>query len=594
MATREDFEAILSNPDLVMGMLSPKNNSEDDELMRLLASQGLVIDPSKLPKDAKTTLGRSGADIDLYSNPNQVLGMLQQPTDTDQLNGTTSVASTPSILEAIGEKPKHAGAERVNENTTNTGIRAIVGQDGKVTLTNLDAENKAIKKGAISYDSNGTGTFAQTESQKGLATNAHGILKQMQSTSDINALRGMQAQFTEVLAKEKTDHYTKAFDHASKQLQIPVLQAALEDAMRLDREAPDWRPGLGDSPNTTKIRTTIEDARTRADAIAKQYLATNVGYNSLVAAEKTAESEVQRLTRLADKKDTIEFQKELQADNRRALRQEELEEKAKGLTLEQKNRLRTLHPEFATSPDTELVAVIGKHKSKDGYVEAIDAPDSELPKLAATGNKHAEAIVVAKERNAGIDDAITRDRIKRLSAFANDDSSIKRAIKLSGVKGDKEIGEAFASVKALSAPGASAESKKQSAAIRLDYARSLLADEEYQKFLGNVSSWQTADPSLRIAMDKAKNAVGKADVKSVLVEYLGETTGQQRIQAMNNFISIARDAAAQTEKSTLAAIDKNKLTMQIQTIETKSLLQRLLSDEYVHPVPSMNRNKPTE
>jgi ribosomal protein L23 len=63
---------------------------------------------------------------------------------------------------------------------------------------------------------------------------------------------------------------------------------------------------------------------------------------------------------------------------------------------------------------------------------------------------------------------------------------------------------------------------------------------------------------------------------------------------MNNFISIARDAAAQTEKSTLAAIDKNKLTMQIQTIETKSLLQRLLSDEYVHPVPSMNRNKPTE
>lgn len=532
---------------------------------------------------------------------NQVLTP-QQPQDTS------------ANVQAITDAPQpyganvNGGADRVNANTANTGIRAVVDENGNVTLTNLvgpsdnvmnlGANAPRIATGGSSYDSQGNAVDASgkaipnvlpaTQDQQRQTTNVHTLLQTLRNTSNPSEARGIMSQLTESVAAEQAKYYQKAQQFAYNKLQIPMIESQLSVSQELDA-----RNGLQtESPRTTKLRGTLENLRASADNEAKRFLAGNPGYNSLIAATKDMDNQVQRITRIEDNNEKLTLQRTLSAEYRKQVKEDQLQQEAEGLTTEQKNRLRVLHPELAEADDVRLVSTLKKHLTKkDGYTEAIDAPDSDLPSMAISGNSYATAILNAKEAAAGVPPEVTSARLNSIKRVSTDPKALRQGIALiSGTNNKKEIDAQMASINALSAPGASKENKQQASAIKLQAARAVVENQVAGNFIANVDSWAVPDPVLQTAITAAKNSTGKADMQSVLTEYLGATQGQERRQLIDNFTKYAVQAAVRTNKSQLGAVDPNKVKLAIQSTETRTFLEKLQDSFYGSLADSLNIN----
>lgn len=585
--------------------------SNDQALYDLLRASGLVVDPSKLPSDARidsinpvsvpvtasnpisieqqdtnllNLLGAAG----LYPSANKLPRDVTQPLDRiwDPILDVPTVPEIAPVPEGDPNnivKRWHSGADRVNAGTGNHGIRAVVGEDGKVTLTNVvgadpmaysnDPVNNplpTIQKGYAKYDEQGNGIgektapVAPTESQNRLQTNVHGLLNMMKTAKDANELRGIQAQFTQSVAAEETKMLQNAYEHASKVLGIPQLEQALTLSQMNDVST-----GLtGESPATQKLRAQIEQSRSKVDNEAKRLMSTNITFNSLQAAKKTAEAEGNRLLRLEDSETRLALNNQAREDNRRAI----LQEQADGLTDEVKKRMRMLDPAKADADDIGIMQAISQHKSKDGFVQALEAPDEQVPLMAASGNVYAKAILLQKEKAAGVDEAVTTERLKQLNFIANNPKEFKKAIRLSlgGTADEKAIEAQMATINAMSAPGST--QKAQALPAKLEIAKTLLGEMVYNEFKSDVSKWGVTDPAIQAAIEKTREAGGTPNLQSVLAEYTNGATGPARRVMVDNFLKQANVAASRTEKSALGAVDFNKLRTEIETEETQGLL----------------------
>lgn len=477
----------------------------------------------------------------------------------------------------------NGGADRVNANTAQTGIKAVVAADGSVTLTNMVGNtNQAIVKGGTSYTPDGIALdsnkqpMAPTADQKLMSNSVQGLLGVLRKTNNPDEARGIQSQIQESIAREQAAYYSKAQSFASNKIGIPMLEEQLNASMQQDSLV---GPGAPPSPTTLKLRETINAARGQADNEAKRMMIGNVGYNSLVTAAKSAEAEAVRITKQGD---YTARRAEMQLDRRENLQfQTELKEQsaAEGLTGEQIARAKMLHPELASSDDVAIFKTLKKHQGKDdGYLQVIDAPDSMLPNMAASGNSYAQAIVVAKEREAGIPEEVTMASLKELRRISNTPELLKKGMALvSGISpsDSKAMKEQQANLNALTAPGASKEKQKEAGEIRMQAARALLEQGSQNRFTSNVESWNINDPAMMEAINSAKNVSGKADMQSVLTSYLGDTTGVDRRMKIDLFTREAMNSAARTQKSQLGAIDPNKIKLVIQGAETRGMIDRI-------------------
>lgn len=526
-------------------------------------------------------------------------GMKPQQTELekamqDEWNTTVnSFAAANGIGQAPVESTKiagsgHAGVDRVNAGTGNTGIRAVLDKDGKVTLTNVIGPDPmanrqgipTIQKGAKEYDAEGNaiGPVAPSPEQASMQNNAQALLTQLRTAKDSASATALLDSIRNAVATESSKLQEQALQHANNALQVPLLQSQLLLAQQEDQA----RGIIGDGPRTAKIRTDLEQARGLAEREAQNILSRNVTYKSLLITSKAADEEAARLARKEDKMETFTAQKTFAAEQKEAAKREEQERKAAGLSTELKTRLRKLQPELEGQDDVALVAALDKHQgngNKDGFFAALEEPKELLPLLAIEGNHYAKSILVSTERTAGIPDAVTSERLKKLEMYMRDPKQLSREIGM--VIGSNNEDDIKAQIRAINAgklPGGNKELAAQANAIKRQAALLKFRNEIQNDFTRDVSSWAPADPVFQEAVKKAREVANRSDLKSITIEYVGSVTGPERKARLDALISYAREAASKTQGSQLGAVDPVILQRDIESIEVRRFLERSNAD----------------
>jgi hypothetical protein len=183
--------------------------------------------------------------------------------------------------------------------------------------------------------------------------------------------------------------------------------------------------------------------------------------------------------------------------------------------------------------------------------------------------------LVEKERAAGIEPEVTKARLKALDQIAKDDKLMKEAFAIRGARTEKEKKEALTSLKALTAPGSTKESKQQAQETRLDLAKAVLENQVKKNFVMDVSKWAISDPAIQTAITEVQNAGGKLDMESVLMQYIGTSVGAERRQKVELFTNHALQAAKRSSKSVLGAVNPAMLKKDLESIETRRLVERI-------------------
>jgi len=495
-----------------------------------------------------------------------------------------TAASTPT---QPANNSGNVGADRVNANTTNTGIRAVIGQDGKVTLTNVVGKDpmaygagiKTIQKGGTSYDAEGNivGEQQATPDQKRLQVGVQGLLNQIRTAKDGDSALGIYVEFNNAYAQERAKMYNDALQTANRSLQIPELERQLMNEMALDKQDPENTNGMrGDSPITMKVRAQLEQARGLADTEAKRLLAGNLHYSSLESAAKNAEMEVKRITansdRLQNMADNATMRKQVRADERAAI----ADEKAAALPEEVKKRMVYLDPTLDASDNVKLMHTLEARQSKkDGFVEALEQPDELLPVMAISGNVYAKTILTQKEKDAGIPQDVTAARLQRIKSLETNPDTLKKGLAIinQGASAD-QIKAIIGNVNAMNAPGGN---KQEGAKIKQQAVMAVYKEQVQEEFFTDVSKWGIQDPEILTAMTESQKVTGRTDLQGTMVEYMGKAVDpSDRARRMGNMIKVAQQAALSTNGSLLGSIDPVMAGLQVQSIETRSLMQRML------------------
>jgi hypothetical protein len=482
----------------------------------------------------------------------------------------------------------NAGADRVNADTGQTGIRAIVDENGKVTLTNLDDSGGRIQK---------SGSVIPTTGQRMVENNVQNLLDQMRKTTDGATGRALLDQFNNAKVAEETRLYNDAQAQASAKLGLPDMQAQLDAAIAADRADPLYRPGMGDSPITAKIRQAIDTGKGYADAEAKRYLQGNVSFNALQNTAKSMEQESLRLTKLDDAKTRraesqdnrianredqqadaeyrLRLSKQLSSEEHQRQEQEKLQQKAMSLTNQQKDAIRVLFPEKADATDTELAATIDKIPKNSPTRAVVDAADGELPLLATTGNLKAAAVIQAKEKDLGVDPAVTKDRLRELNKIFNDPNLVKEGLDKSMKGGTKEQKQNALNTLLQGETLGTPQEKQAAMMQKYNFALAKLNQGIAATYRNHLEQWKVADPSFQLALSKARETTGSTDMANVLAAYVGNASGQERRIKVDNFKLLASGAAKETQDSLLGSIDPVTLGNDIEHLAIKTVAQRI-------------------
>lgn len=463
----------------------------------------------------------------------------------------TSAKNTPpsqSMEDANAFIRSGKGAAQVAARTEETGVRAEVGADGKISLTNVSNQVPQYP----------TADGGQGPGQGAIAPNTPlsvgSLFNKLRATQDVDTARGIAASLREAAAVEQTKFESQALQFANNKLGVPMLEKQLQDAIAADQSDPMYRPGLGDSPITSRIRTAVEDARNKANPEAQRYLAQNAQYATLGATLKNADSEIQRITRIGDRKEALQDQAFIQSENRRQQKEDNLTDMARGLDGVQRQRILLLNPELSAVPadklDADMVRTIQARKNDKAWNSAFLAPEEALPGLALQGNTYAESIVISKEQaNTGTDPTITKARLDNLRILTNNKDFLKKAFEeqfAGDPKAKTKVADAIAS---FNEKGLTPEGKATNQAIKMQLALDLAKKQTTVNFSNNVGAWKIADPEFQAAVVNARQVTGGAKMEDVLTAYTKDAVGPDLVKRTQAFADYMTQEAQKQEKS---------------------------------------------
>lgn len=406
-----------------------------------------------------------------------------------------------------------------NKNAPMADRAAAITEDlgGKITAS-VDS------KGQLVLEGKGTTVTPGTQQDLSLTSNVRNILSQMQQTKDPDQFRALQGQFNEAMANATAQTKQNLLTSAEAKLGIPSLEVQLQQAEQADRADPMWRPGIGDSPITAKIRQTLQMARSAADQEVNRSMLGNVTLNTLSAAEKTAQEQGKRIEATFAKQTNLDMQVAAHSLQKKMDGQDKLQAIADGMTPDQKLAIRAIDPSKAAASDTELAQVYSKNANNKTMLDAINAPPESLPSLAATGNQYAVSVLKDKERSVGMTDTETDTNISKMKEIITSPGAFKQAIKL--VMGNTPEAKArLAEVDAKS--GGSAEDKKAAFDMKVQIAKQAIAENQTNQYLADANNIGGRTPELDAAIAKAQSEYGKRDLISVAKAYTGDLQGPQ-------------------------------------------------------------------
>lgn len=505
------------------------------------------------------------------------------------MDGPGQEAATLKALPKI-----HEGAARVNANTSGTGIRAVTDEKGHVTLTNVIGPDPmrvggpTIQKGAEDYDTEGNAIgLPPTAPEVTVSNNVHGLLNMMRGEKDPSKVMAIHSQLNEAAAVERAKMMAETQKHAANGVGLADAENAFTH-MRQAAVNQGWDPlTMPEPPMLMQMRTRIDQLKGVADKEANRLLGTNVTYKSLLAAEENAKAEAQRAIKVSDRanalidtregaKINMQAQDELYRRRTADARAEEIRSKISGLTAHQKEVARILNPDKATASDEELYRTIERMPTKDRAI--LDAPPEALPLLAVTGNSGAAKIIEAREQAAGIDPALTRARLTDLRLIMGDKRLLKEGFETltkGSLSTDEQKGR-FSEISGKAEVG-SPDEKKAAMMAKYDMAKAKLQAMVSNTHRNNLNTWQVADPAFKQAVEQSVKVTKSAALPDVLTAYLGDTSGPERRQRVDQFLALAAQGAKATEASQLGAVDGNMLRHEITQMANRTYASRILA-----------------
>ena len=461
--------------------------------------------------------------------------------------------------EMTGVANTEGGIERVNQYTVDHGVTASKDpKTGRITLTNIDpTTRKPTPQSQVQLYG-----FSPLGASSSASVNA--LSQSLRQTQDPDAARGIISSLNESLAIESARIEAESNKFAENKLGVPKMEQTLAAAEALDRSAPGYQQGMGDSKNTAAIRQQLYVARQQANGVAKDWLQSNLGYAQLKAAAANATAEGQRITRLADAK---MLRKERSLDAVAAL--SEKNEAAKiaaydGLSDLQRSYILQLNPALRSVPDNraEMVRFADTQwKNDPAFKELMSSPPERVPALAIMGNQHAANVLAAEEmEKANVPPEQTKKALDEIKALSKGGTSIRSYVDMqverlpSGVNRPKERERLLKEYTDMT------NSKDKSVQVSLRDYQTAAAVASYQakrtsKFVSDVTTWGANDPDLMAAANVAKTKSGKTDIASTVAAYVGDKTGPEALARYEAFRQKILAASGNGSKSVFGGID---------------------------------------
>jgi hypothetical protein len=476
-------------------------------------------------------------------------------------------------LISLNPKPMaDAGIERVNQNTGNTGTVAYKDDKGQAVLTNVARDSSgqekkiaALLRSPANIDE--TPTFTQGTTDR--IALFEGV-KRLTAATDINEARAIYASLQESIAAETTRLEEEAYKFAERKFGVTEIQTQLQLARQEDRADPMYTPGMGDSPITAKIVDDLRLLSASAKEDATGFLRRNLTFNSLKGLAATADREFKRVEALADRKEQRTLAGEITADNmqQQALLQQRLRREDRVFQQEQEalqtfNRLSATQIARISMLNAGALANITNEKEKQikiadlalgnkdkKFQEAVSAESPrQLLGMALQGNGTARQLIIMEEsmrtgRSVQEVESMISSMSTRLADKRMPSEVLNRNTKMKPSDRQARLSE-------LNAAQFSLDPNKTTKVDETKLAL-LFEDKQFeiqQQFLGDVSSWNTSDPTLLAAIDKSKKVSGKADIRNVIAAFLGDATDVERKFRLGEFRKAMQNAALKQKES---------------------------------------------
>jgi len=540
-----------------------------DELLASLGSSSGSSDNSSPPVDENLIQFKKNRQADA-AKEQAAIDQLSVPTKG------TGVSISPSNLAAL-LKPPAGAAERVNANTDNYGVKAVTDEQGNITLTNVGVVPKTP---VYPTGPNGAGPGSSSISPN-TPLSVGSLYNKLRTSTDVDEARGIAASLREASAIQQTQYESQAQQFAANKLGIPQLQKQLQEAMAADMADPKYRPGMGDSPITARIRQSVNVATDQALQESKVYLNSNPSYAILKSTMVSAEAEVARITKIADRNDQAKFQADVNLEMRRQQRQDILTEQGDSLDPVAKQRMLMLNPDLQNTPPDELSAkmaqTVGGKKTDKEWMAAVQAPEEALPVMALAGNEYAMRLTVSKEAaNTGTPEAEIVSKLNNMRTLIKSPGAYKKGLEAIYAGDPKAKEKVAADLEAFNAKNLSANEKGQAEQMKMQVALQVQRKATTMEFKGSPGTWGVKnDPMFDDAVTQTKQITGRTNMLDVLNTYVGKSTGPEAIAKYSIFADYAEAAARKKASSIFGQPSVQELRSEIFKASKKSWLDRL-------------------
>lgn len=523
----------------------------------------------------------SFGSVDTAQNPTNV-----SQDDVLRLLNLTSPQQTAYTTKSV-QGGTDAGIDRVNNGreaigggTQDTGVIAYKDSKGQAVLTNVARDpitgrempipsNKqvpALLKPPV--NPTGEAIIARPDISNDLLS----TLSKLRTAKNLGEANALYDSFQQSAIQQRTKVEQEAFQFAEKKLGIPQLEANLMAARQADKADAMWYPGIGDSPITQKALVELNTARTMADNEAKNFLNQNGTYRSLLATEKSAETEYTRIRTFNDRQELSDFQKNLSKDLGREAKVEDAENKLldmyEGLSANALARINVLNAAdlagFQNITDDRQrkikIANLVQQRAKDkNWQAAVNAESTDqLLNLSLTGNAVARTLLLSEEAaTMGITTAQVEQQLREAEARLGD---AKLPAAVIGAKKGVDSRELKRQTEEMNAILNSRDPNKkiEITNARLSLLREDLQNRKTQAFIHDVDSWGSIDPLLKDAVSRAKKTTGNGSIPNVLAAYLENATDQERIIKAKEFVKLMDNAAIKHKNSVFGMPDTSQ------------------------------------
>ncbi|MGE4259153.1 MAG: hypothetical protein AB7F19_07415 [Candidatus Babeliales bacterium] len=506
----------------------------------------------KVPMSPQTSAGMEGASpLQVTPGEEVATAMLSGATQPGQDRGLFPDAFSRPMT---GQVNTEGGVERVNAFSQQHGVRAVKDpKTGQVTLTNLDETGKPTAQSQKQVYG-----FAPLSTNSSASVNT--LLSNLRNASDPDAARGVMATLNQSLATEQSRLQAEANTFAERKLGIPALERTLAQAEALDRSMPGYVPGMGDSKNTSAIRTQLYQARNNASGVAEGWLATNIGAAQLRAAASTASAEMKRIENL-----TASRERRLDASAARAQEREDIAiEQYDTLSMVQKDYVLQLNPQLKAKNDNraDVVNYVKTQMSRDpAFKQLINAAPEVIPDLAVAGNQHAVTIVIQQEmQRTGKSKEQAEAELREVTALSKAGGTAAAWInnQIRNAPPGTDLRALRAELNRQATENANATTKEGRQAAKeasIQMGRDLYRMQKTGKFVSDVNSWGSNDPELIAAADIAYKTTGKRDISSVVTAYVGDSVGPAALAKYKSFQDKIKLGAQRESQSLFGGID---------------------------------------